>query len=126
MVSELIQTQELNNVSNIEAITNCFIEKLKPVKIFLFGSFADGSYDKDSDYDFYIVINDSDDPWEIRRKTRKAIRNVQDRPVDIVVGTNSRFQRYGNSQDTLFVEGEVFRNGRLLYDQAVNIDGKKE
>ncbi len=121
MVNGTYQSQENNMESSIAAITNCFVESLKPLKIFLFGSFADGSYDKDSDYDFYIVINDGDDPWETRKKARKAIRNVQDRPVDIVVGTNSRFQKYGNSQDTLFVEGEVFRKGRLLYDQAVGV-----
>ena len=38
------------------------------------------------------------------------------RPVDIVIGTNSRFQELAESEDTLMIEGEVQRNGILLYD----------
>ena len=119
MNEELRQVADDDIANNIEAIINCFVEQIKPIKVFLFGSFADGSYNEDSDYDFYIVIKDNDDPWEARKKARRAIRYVQNRPVDIVVGTNTRFQKYGNSGDTSFVEGEVFKKGMLLYDQAV-------
>ena len=38
------------------------------------------------------------------------------RPIDIVVGTNSRFKKYVESKDSLMIEGEVQRNGILLYD----------
>ena len=40
------------------------------------------------------------------------------RPVDIVVGTYSRFRKFGESEDSLMIEGEVKRNGILLYDAA--------
>ena len=50
---------------------------------------ADGSYNDQSDYDFYIVVNDEANPQETRRMARKAIRYLQKRPVDIVVGTNA-------------------------------------
>lgn len=113
----LDQVKDRAYAQNIEEITRCFVKQLSPIKIFLFGSFADGSYTDQSDYDFYIVVNDEANPQETRRMARKAIRYVQKRPVDIVVGTNARFEKYGTSDDTLFIEGEVFKKGRLLYDQ---------
>ena len=116
----LDQVKDKESARNIEQITHCFVEQLSPLKVFLFGSFAEGSYNEDSDYDFYIVVNDESDTWETRNRARKAIRYVQNRPVDIIVGTNSRFEKYGPSMDSLFVEGEVFRKGKLLYDQSVH------
>lgn len=117
MTASLSKIADQESAHNIEEITNCFVDQLKPVKIFLFGSFADGSYDDQSDYDFYIVVRDGEDLWDSRKKARKAIRYIQKRPVDIVIGTDSRFQKYGNSSDTLFIEGEVFKKGMLLYEQ---------
>ncbi|MBR4472735.1 MAG: nucleotidyltransferase domain-containing protein [Oscillospiraceae bacterium] len=114
----LDQVKDRASAQNIEEITQRFVEHLSPLKIFLFGSFADGSYTDQSDYDFYIVVNDQVNPQETRKMARRAIRYVQKRPVDIVVGTNSRFEKYGTSDDTLFIEGEVFKKGRLLYDQS--------
>ena len=119
MTGSLSKIEDRNIVKNIEEITNCFVNQIDPMKVFLFGSFANGSYGADSDFDFYIVVNDNVDPWDTRKKARKAIRNIQKRPVDIVIGTNSRFQKYGTSADTLFIEGEVFKKGVLLYDQSV-------
>lgn len=116
----LDQIKDKVYAQNIEEITQRFIEQLSPLKVFLFGSFADGSYNNQSDYDFYIVVHDQANTQEARRMARRAIRSVQKRPVDIVVGTNSRFEKYGNSDDTLFVEGEVFKKGRLLYDSSGN------
>ncbi|MBR1683800.1 MAG: nucleotidyltransferase domain-containing protein [Clostridia bacterium] len=114
----LDQVKDIASVKNIEQITHCLVERISPLKIFLFGSFADGTYTDDSDYDFYIVVNDESDTWETRSLAQRAIRNIQNRPVDIVVGTLSRFEKYGPSLDSFFVEGEVFRKGKLLYDQS--------
>ena len=116
MIASLEQIKDKDSAANIQLLTQCFVDNLNPIKVFLFGSFADGSYNEDSDYDFYIVIKDEADPWDTRKKARKVIRNVQNRPVDIVVGTNSRFQQYGTSDGTLFIEGEVFKKGKLLYE----------
>lgn len=41
--------------NEIKQIKNKFIDKLTPIKIYLFGSFANGGETSDSDFDFYIV-----------------------------------------------------------------------
>ena len=53
----LDQVKDNESVKNIEQITHCFVDQLSPLKVFLFGSFAEGTYTDDSDYDFYIVVN---------------------------------------------------------------------
>ena len=124
MASDVLSiVRDKSSAENIQAIAQCFVRQLDPLKVFLFGSFAVGKYTDESDYDFYIVIPDGASVGEASDKAYKSIRYVQDCPVDIVVGTKSRFDRIGPSQDSLFVEGEVYRNGILLYDRAVGLAG---
>lgn len=117
-IESLSRIRDLTFVDNIKEMTECIVSQINPLKVILFGSFADGSYTEDSDYDFYIVVNDGRDIGEETDKAYRSVRYVKRRPVDIVVGTNSRFERKGNSQHSLMVEGEVARNGILLYDQT--------
>lgn len=101
--------------SEIRELTNHFVEQLLPVRIYLFGSFADSTYTENSDFDFYIVVHDavSDIPAETT-KAYKSIRKVKQRPVDIVVGTVSRFEA---RKEIPSIENEVYRKGVLLYDE---------
>ena len=46
-------------------------------------------------------------------KAYKAVRRVKQRPVDIVLGTRSRFEA---RKEIPSVENEVYRKGVLLYD----------
>ena len=125
MASDALSTvRDKSSADNIQAITQCFIRQLDPVQVFLFGSFASGTYTDESDYDFYIVMPDGSSVGEASDKAYKAIRYVQDRPVDLVVGTKTRFDKIGPSQDSLFVEGEVFRKGILLYDNTTQTSGR--
>jgi len=112
----LLSIKDKEASENIMEIIKCFVEKLKPVKIFLFGSFAAGTENKESDFDFYIVVDDNRNVADVSTEAYKAIRYLRKRPVDIVVGTKTRFDKYSNSNDTLYVEGEVARNGKLLYE----------
>lgn len=100
-------------VNEIEELKKHFIEQLSPLRIYLFGSYADGSYTNDSDLDFYIVV--SDDAADLAGLTAQAyrsIRRVKRRPVDILISTNSRFER---NKDKPGVEQEVYQKGVLLY-----------
>jgi predicted nucleotidyltransferase len=100
----------------IEELKNNFIEKLTPIRIYLFGSYANNTYTDDSDLDFYIMI--SDGTLDIAAETTKAymaVRMVKKRPVDIIVGTKSRFE---SRKDIPSIENEVYKKGVLLYDSG--------
>ena len=68
---------------------------------------------RDSDYDFYVVVKDGGrNIADITADAYRAIRGVRTRAVDIVVGTEKRFE---DRKDKNSLEREVYRKGVLLY-----------
>ncbi|MBR3106158.1 MAG: nucleotidyltransferase domain-containing protein [Clostridia bacterium] len=117
-IEALAAIKDQSSVDNIRQLTNCLVSQVKPLKVILFGSFADGSYTDESDYDFYLVVDDGRSVSKATDEAYNSVMYVKNRPVDIVVGTNSRFEAKGKSKHSLMIEGEVQRKGILLYDQA--------
>ena len=113
-LAHIVDTELLDN---IREMTKCFISQVNPLKVILFGSFANGTYTDESDYDFYLVIDDGRSVGEATDEAYNSVMYVKKRPVDIVVGTKSRFENKGNSKHSLMVEGEARRNGILLYER---------
>ena len=113
----LNRINDTDSIDNIKEITKVFVNKVDPLKVILFGSFAEGSYNDESDYDFYIVVDDERNVSEATDDAYIAAMGIKRRPVDIVVGTNRRFEQKRNSQHSLMIEREVERNGILLYDR---------
>ena len=100
-------------INEINELKDCFIRQLSPLKVYLFGSFANGTFNEDSDFDFYIIVDDQEtDLIELMRQAYKAVRNVKKRPVDILIGTSSKFEE---RKHQLSVENEVYQKGVLLY-----------
>ncbi len=99
--------------TEIHRMKDLFIRRLAPQKIYLFGSFANGTADDDSDYDFYIVVKDgTENLMDLTAEAYKAIRDVRSRAVDIIIGTESRFE---NRKHRNGLENEVASKGVLLY-----------
>lgn len=115
---------DTESVDNIQELTQCLVSRVKPLKVILFGSFASGTYTDESDFDFYVVVDDDRNVCEATDEAYNSVLFVKKRPVDIVVGTNSRFERKGKSKHSLMVEGEVQRKGILLYDRTANSTGR--
>ena len=40
----------------IMMLKDCIVSQLSPLQVYLFGSYAYGEPDSDSDYDFYVVV----------------------------------------------------------------------
>lgn len=101
-------------MQEIEELKKNFVNQLFPLKIYLFGSYANNTFTAESDFDFYIVVKDGiSDIAAETAKAYKAVRSVKQRPVDILVGTKSRFE---SRKDIPSIENEVYRKGVLLYD----------
>ena len=100
-------------VQEIEELKSCFVDQLMPLKVYLFGSYANGTQTEDSDLDFYIVVNDGAvDLADLAAQAYKAIRKIKKRPVDILIGTHSQFEA---KKFIPSVENEVYQTGVLLY-----------
>lgn len=101
-------------IDEINELKDSFVKDLLPLRIYLFGSFAEGKQNADSDYDFYIVVDDSEkDVLDLTVKAYRSIRHKYKRAVDIIVNTLARFESRKSSP--VSVEGEVARKGVLLY-----------
>ena len=99
----------------INQIRDRFIDRLSPLRIYLFGSFATGTADDGSDFDFYIVVKDgTDNLVDLTAEAYKSIRAVRSRAVDIVIGTESKFESRKNIAG---IENEVMNKGVLLYGE---------
>jgi predicted nucleotidyltransferase len=107
-------------MNEIEELNKQFVEKLSPIRIYLFGSYVNGTYTEHSDFDFYIVVRDDvSDLAKVTSQAYRSIRRVKQRPVDIVVGTESRFEQ---RKEIPSVENEVYHKGVLLYGRSEEMD----
>src|SRR6266567_6268082 len=70
----------------LEGITRRIVEKFQPHKVVLFGSYAYGAPDLDSDVDLLVVL-DSDEPMAQRIRHVTEVAKVRFLPMDIIVRT---------------------------------------
>ena len=105
---------QISSNAEIDEIVSAILSAVPAIQIYLFGSHVNGTATEDSDYDFYVVIpDDGIRSIEATRKIREELIGKQSRAIDMLVGTQSKFNKY---KDTMsFIEGEVARNGVKLY-----------
>lgn len=105
-------------IQEINELKDSFVDDLLPVKIYLFGSVAEGKGNEDSDLDFYIVVDNSQkDMLALTAKAYKSIRFKQKRAVDIIVNTEKEFEI--RKEKMMSVEREVEQKGVLLYGEGI-------
>lgn len=101
--------------AEINEIKDRFLQAINPKQIYLFGSYARGDIHNDSDYDFYLVFEDNaGDGIKLTQDAYYALRGFRSKPVDIVVGFESRFHERAKANT---LEKRVLREGVLLYAQ---------
>ncbi len=99
-VDELIR--QINNVAPVK-------------KIYLFGSYAYGKPNKDSDIDLCIIVNDSKTrKRDLVKNIRKSISKVAKKPVDILVYDQEQFLQRAKIKVT--IEYKIFNEGVSVYE----------
>jgi len=84
-------------------------------KIFLFGSYAYGTPNKNSDYDFYVVLKDEmENPLLVMQKIYEYMCDTNYIPVDVLANHKSNFEKR-SIQPTL--ERTIANKGVLLYER---------
>jgi predicted nucleotidyltransferase len=82
-------------------------------QVVLFGSYAWGTPDADSDLDLYVVVPDRAEPtYRLARRAYRALHGVGT-PVDVVVRTHGESQRKAGVVSTL--DHEILTRGLVLY-----------
>ena len=102
-------------IQEINEIKDRLVRQLSPKSIYLFGSYAKGTQTEDSDFDFYVIMpDDAGNQLELTQSAYRSLRGMKRRPVDIVLGFDSSFQKRA-ADNTL--EHIVSREGILLYGE---------
>jgi uncharacterized protein len=98
-----------------ENLVRRIAERFSPDKIILFGSCARGDARPDSDIDLLVLFSEVGDP---NKRAAELYASLMDfpRPMDIVVSTSSRFERYRDVVNTVYWPAS--REGIVLYERA--------
>jgi predicted nucleotidyltransferase len=90
-------------------------ERFAPDKIILFGSRARGDAAAGSDIDLLVLFSEVADPNQRAAELYASLVDFP-HPMDIVVSTSSRFERYRNVVNTVYWPAS--REGKTLYERA--------
>ena len=102
------------NDGRIREVTDRIVAALAPIRVVLFGSYAWGEPDSDSDLDLYVIVPDQSEPaYRLARRAYHALHGVNI-PVDVVVRTRTEAER--NAGVAASFDREVLSRGVVLYD----------
>jgi predicted nucleotidyltransferase len=109
-------------VVNIEELKFQIVERLKPLnpdKIILFGSYAYGTPNEDSDIDLFLIKDDLDikEMRSYKLELQKRLFDIQKKyllGIDIFVDSTKRMQdRIENVKDQFYEE--ILSKGKVIY-----------
>jgi len=101
--------------AQLPEITRRIVRTSNPDKIILFGSYARGSFDTDSDMDLLIVVPNVEHTRQESLRVRRALRGLLV-PVDIVIATPEQINRLGNVAGLVY--HSALSEGKVLYERA--------
>jgi len=106
---------ETEAMAGIEEMVRRIVEKFDPVKIILFGSYARGAANSDSDVDLLVVMPVAGSK---RRQATEIDIALADRwlPLDLIVVTPEEFAAYKDIVGHILYP--AVREGKVLYEHA--------
>ena len=97
----------------LDIIKESVLKAVPAEAIYLFGSHAYGTPNEDSDFDIYVVVPDcATDLSELRADIRMNLWKNKSRPLDILMGRSSAFNR---RKEGLTMERVISRDGVRLH-----------
>ena len=100
----------------IAEIRDVIIKSIPIEKLYLFGSFAYGEPNENSDFDFYAVIPDGTiRPGDAIENMYISLIGMKRRPVDILAGTREIFERRSKGNT---LERKIATKGVMLYESG--------
>ena len=102
--------------SELEKAIKAIKETISPVSIYLFGSYAYGTPDEDSDLDLCVIAETlSERKIDVLRNIRWAMVDSVTMPVDLLVYTAAEFNERAAMSASM--EHDILNNGVQIYGQ---------
>lgn len=83
-------------------------------KIYLFGSYADGEQDADSDIDICVIISNDYDDWKAYMEIMRMFSLNHIVPCDLIVSTEKMMEDV-IQKNSKCVENTIIKEGIVLY-----------
>ena len=96
----------------IQEIVERIVRGYQPQQIILFGSYANGKPDEDSDIDLFVLKDSNKKPMERTLEVSKLLGGTKV-PVDLFVYTYQEYKKYKNIPYT--IEHQVSKEGKTIY-----------
>ena len=118
--TEMSIDRRLNTEKITPELINYIVEKLvreiQPEKIILFGSYARGDFDRDSDLDLFI-IKDAKESSRIMRRKVDALLRGRKFAVDLLVRKPKEVEWNFRAKNPFYLY-HIFRDGKVLYEKS--------
>ena len=101
------------SVEMLEEVKRRLVDVYTPVSIFLFGSYAWGIPDSDSDIDLLVVVEESKEKFQYRSLSGRRVLRGLKLAKDILVYTVSEFNLLASDPSTLV--SKIKSDGKKLY-----------
>jgi len=108
--------------TQLDEIKKRIVENYKPLKIILFGSYANGKEREDSDLDLLVIKNSKLPRHKRARKIRKYLWGITDIPKDILVYTVSEIKEWEKTKEAFITK--IVKNGKVLYENKKRLSKK--
>lgn len=109
-----IESRYINDI--ILRLVERLKEKYQPEKIILYGSYAYGTPDEESDLDLLIVKETEDRPIDRRIAVRRLVSDIRKKmPFSSLVVTPEELSTRLRMGDDFFVE--IINNGKVIYER---------
>jgi predicted nucleotidyltransferase len=102
-------------LDHLPEITRRLLGVSDPERIILFGSYARGDHDPDSDLDLLVVIKGISAPRKESTRLRRSLRGLLV-PVDILVATPEQLERHKDSVGLIY--RSVLSEGKVIYERS--------
>lgn len=102
----------MDPTQTIDELTRQIVELAHPLKVFLFGSAANGTMTADSDIDLLVVMPDGTHRRHTAQRLYREVSNIKT-AFDLVVATASDLDRLGTSSGLVY--GTALKEGKLIY-----------
>ena len=96
----------------ISVVVSRIVENINPEKVILFGSYAYGQPDENSDLDI-LVVKDTDIPaFKRGMEVRKFLRGMKI-PIDVVIYTQKEIDEWKDTKAAFI--SHIVEKGKVLY-----------
>ena len=100
----------------INYIVEKIVREIQPEKIILFGSYARGDFDRDSDLDLFI-IKDAKESSRIMRRKIDALLRGRKFAIDLLVRKPKEVEWNFRAKNPFYLY-HIFRDGKVLYEKS--------